>query len=98
MSEDLTGFCCFASGENFPGELDGRNSLVGFFVSVFLNASSSSEAEAKASEMLLAHFGGTGSETARLPDGATIKFKVTHDLERQVEPKVTEFQYFEMDE
>ena len=95
----MKSFCCFASGENFPGELNGKDVPVGFFVSVFLNAADSNEAESKSLEMLSAHPTLATAEGANAPEGATITFKVVHELDhRVVNPKVTEFQFFEMDE
>lgn len=95
----MKSFCCFASGEDFPGKLIGKDVPIGFFVSVFVNAVDSSEAESRSLEMLLAHPDLTMAEGALLPTDAKIMFKVVHELEHHVErPKVTEFQFFEMDE
>ena len=94
----MKAFCCFASGENFPGDLNGRDKLVGFFVSVFVNAGDPTEAESKALDMLSAHPDLTLPGKATIPEGATISFKVVHELEHDGNPKVTEFQFFEMDE
>ena len=96
--ETMTTFCCFASGENFPGKLKGADAPVGFFVSVFVDAVDRAEAERKALEMLAAHPDLALAGRARIPAGATILFKVVHKLEHHVNPKVTEFQFFEMDE
>lgn len=95
----MKSFCCFASGENFPGELNGKNVPVGFFVSVFVNAVDANEAEAKSLGMLLDHQTLVSADGTKTPEGATITFKVVHQLEhRVVNPKVTEFQFFEMDD
>ena len=94
----MTTFCCFASGENFPGELKSANTPVGFFVSVFVDAIDRAEAECKALEILSVHPDLTLAGHERIPAGATISFKVVHELEHHVNPKVTEFQFFEMDE
>ena len=91
-------FCCFVSGEDFPGELSGKEVPVGFFVSVFVNASDPIEAKAKSLEMLMSHPELALSGGAELPKSATTSFKVVHELEHRVNPKVTEFQFFEMDE
>ena len=94
----MKAFCCFASGENFPGELKGKKVSIGFFVSVFVNAVDSTEAESKSLKMLLAHPELALAGGAKVPSSATISFKVVHELEHRVNPKVTEFQFFEMDE
>ena len=95
----MKSFCCFAAGENFPGELDGKDMPIGFFVSVFVNAVDSNEAESKSLEMLLMHPDLGLADGAKIPTIATISFKVVHELAHRVEtPKVTEFQFFEMDE
>ncbi len=94
----MKAFCCFASGENFPGELNGADTPIGFFVSVFVNAVDPTEAESKALEILSTHPDLTLAGHAKIPAGATISFKVVHELEHRVNTKVTEFQFFEMDE
>ncbi len=77
----------------------GKDVPIGFFVSVFVNAVDSNEAESKSLEMLLAHPNLTTENGAQMPTGAKIVFKVVHELEHHVDhPKVTEFQFFEMDE
>lgn len=52
---NMKSFCCFAAGEKFPGELNGKEMPVGFFVSVFVNAVDANEAEAKSLDILLKH-------------------------------------------
>jgi len=95
----MKSFCCFASGENFPGELNGKEMPVGFFVSVFVNAVDANEAESKSLDMLLKHPALALIGGAQVPSSASISFKVVHELaHRVVNPKVTEFQFFEMDE
>jgi hypothetical protein len=93
----LATFCCFAAGENFPGELNGADASVGFFVSVFVDAIDQNEAERKAFEMLSGHPDLTLPDNAGLPGNATITFKVVHELEHHVNPAVTEFKFFDMD-
>ncbi len=91
-------FCCFAMGKNFPGELRGKSEPFGFFVSAFVNAIDSKDAEIKALELLSANLG-LVTEDAGLPPNATVSFKVVHELAHQIQaPKLTEFQFFEMDE
>ena len=95
----MKSFCCFASGENFPGELNGKEMPVGFFVSVFVSAVDANDAESKSLDMLLKHAELALTGGAEIPSNATISFKVVHELDhRVVNPKVTEFQCFEMDE
>lgn len=94
----MKAFCCFASGENFPGELKGKKVPIGFFVSVFVNAVDSTEAESKSLELLMAHPELALTGGAKFSSSATISFKVVHELEHRVNPKVTEFQFFEMDD
>ncbi len=94
----LNTFCCFASGENFPGELRGKRKPIGFFVSVFVNAIDRAEAECKALEILSTHPDLTLAGHETIPKSATISFKVVHELEHHVGSKVTAFQFFELDE
>lgn len=95
----MKSFCCFASGENFPGELSRKKNPVGFFVSVFVNAVDASEAQSKSRDMLLKHPDLALMGGVQISSGATISFKVVHELaHRVVNPKVTEFQFFDMDE
>ena len=95
----MKSFCCFASGEDFPGELIDRDTPIGFFVSVFVNAVDPIEAESKSRELLLAHPKLVVRDGTQLPENATISFKVVHELGHHVEhAKVTEFQFFGMDD
>lgn len=94
----MKAFCCFAMGENFPGELRGKSDPFGFFVSVFVNAIDSKDAEAKALQLLSEDSALTASESAGFPPNATVSFKVVHELAHQVMPKLTEFQFFDMDD
>lgn len=71
---------------------------IGFFVSVFVNAVDSTEAESKSLEMLSVHPDLTLTDGTMIPANATISFKVVHELDRRVNPKVIKFQFFEMDE
>jgi hypothetical protein len=91
-------FCCFAVGENYPGEIRGADTPIGFFVSVFVDAANGADATRKALEALSAHPDLTVTNHTGIPEGATITFNVVHELQHHVNPTVTEFQFFEMDE
>ena len=56
-------FKCFIEGENFPGELIGEKSLVGFYVTRFIEAASTEEAE----ELAMANL--RNDESLALPEG-----------------------------
>lgn len=45
-------FKCFVRGEDFPGELVGEKSLVGFYTTCYAEANSTSEAEVIALEQM----------------------------------------------
>lgn len=48
----MTWFKCFVRGENFPGELVGEDSLVGFFTTRYVEANTTNEAEIIALESM----------------------------------------------
>ena len=67
-------------------------------MSVFVNAIDGAEAERKALEILSTHPDLTSADHKTIPEGASISFKVVHELEHHIGSKVTTFQFFEMDE
>ncbi len=56
-------FKCFIEGENFPGELIGEKSPVGFYVTRYIEAASAEEAQ----EMAITNL--RNEESLKLPEG-----------------------------
>ena len=94
----MTTYCCFVFGEDFPGELAGKTEPVAFFARVFVDAKDQRDAESLARQALDVHPPLTLADGAELPSEATITFKVVHRLEHVVDPTITEFEFFVMDD